>query len=180
MPRPARSRSGEPGLQLGLGEDGGHAGVAVGEAQRHGGASRAAVDADGAEGGLHAGQHTRLEKGFHEDLGEVLQLLGASQVARADGAVECCVEPAEEVVGGADAAIGALPALPRAVLEIAPYYLSISPLDVDFIEVVFGFDLEAQTNRDQVVFEALLADSALGAVMGGGAVLSASPVLASK
>jgi hypothetical protein len=45
---------------------------------------------------------------------------------------------------------------------VAPYYLSISPLDIDYLELVFGFDLEAEANRDEVVFDALLADGPLG------------------
>ncbi len=52
-------------------------------------------------------------------------------------------------------------ALHRLILETAPYYLSISPLDIDYLELVFGFDLEAETNRDEVVFDALLADGPL-------------------
>jgi hypothetical protein len=51
--------------------------------------------------------------------------------------------------------------LHRLVLDVAPYYLSISPLDVEFVELVFGFDLEAETNRNEVVFDALLANSPL-------------------
>lgn len=55
--------------------------------------------------------------------------------------------------------------LHRMVLEIAPYYLSISPLDIEFIELVLGFDLRAERNRNEVVFEALLADSPLAALI---------------
>lgn len=41
------------------------------------------------------------------------------------------------------------------VLKIAPAYLSISPLDVDHVEVLFGFDLECRGNHDEVVYDAL-------------------------
>ena len=51
--------------------------------------------------------------------------------------------------------------LHRSVLEIAPYFLSVSPLDLDHLELVFGFDFEADRDRDEIVFEALLADSPL-------------------
>ncbi len=51
--------------------------------------------------------------------------------------------------------------LHRLILEIAPYYLSISPLDLEYVEIVFGFDLEAATNRNEVVFDALWANSPL-------------------
>lgn len=53
-------------------------------------------------------------------------------------------------------------ALHARVLEIAPYYLSISPLDVDYLELVFGFDFETDSPRDEIIFDALYADSPLG------------------
>ena len=49
--------------------------------------------------------------------------------------------------------------LHRLVLEISPYFLSVSPLDLDHLELVYGFDFEADRDRDEIVFEALLADS---------------------
>ena len=39
------------------------------------------------------------------------------------------------------------------VLEIAPYFLSISPLEVDYLELMYGFDLPASGNHDGIVFE---------------------------
>jgi hypothetical protein len=67
--------------------------------------------------------------------------------------------------------------LHRLILEIAPYFLSISPLDVEYIELIFGFDIEAETNRNEVVFDALLADSPLTALVDTEreAVLDAQP-----
>jgi hypothetical protein len=44
----------------------------------------------------------------------------------------------------------------KALLEVAPYFLSISPLDIDMLELVFGFDFETEHDRDEVVFDALL------------------------
>lgn len=41
------------------------------------------------------------------------------------------------------------------VLEIAPYQLGLSPLEVEYVEVLLGFDLECATNHDEVVAEAL-------------------------
>jgi hypothetical protein len=55
--------------------------------------------------------------------------------------------------------------LHRLLLGTSPYFLSITPLDVEAIELVFGFDLHAHRNRNEVVFEALLADSALSAMV---------------
>jgi hypothetical protein len=59
---------------------------------------------------------------------------------------------------------GSMPAaykLHKLILEVAPYHLSISPLDVDYVELMFGFDLECKSNHDQVVFEALYQQSPL-------------------
>jgi hypothetical protein len=52
-------------------------------------------------------------------------------------------------------------ALHTCVLEVAPYYLSISPLDIEFVEVLYGFDLHIPGNHDQVVADALLEGSPL-------------------
>jgi hypothetical protein len=53
----------------------------------------------------------------------------------------------------------------RLILEVAPYHLTISPLDVDYLEVMYGFDLECKQNHDAVIFNALFADSPLGRLM---------------
>lgn len=49
--------------------------------------------------------------------------------------------------------------LHRHVLEVAPYYLGISPLDVDFLELLYGFDVLSDRNHDEVVGDALIAGS---------------------
>lgn len=54
--------------------------------------------------------------------------------------------------------------LHKAVLEIAPFFLSISPLDLEYIELLFGFDLAAPGNQDAIVAEALLEGSPLAAL----------------
>ncbi|MEM1185073.1 MAG: hypothetical protein AAGI53_08715 [Planctomycetota bacterium] len=54
--------------------------------------------------------------------------------------------------------------LHRCVLEVAPYFLSISPLDIEYIEVLYGFDLGAPGNQDEIVADALLAGSPLASV----------------
>lgn len=68
----------------------------------------------------------------------------------------------------------------KAILEVAPYFLSISPLDVDMLEVVFGFDFETELDKDGVVFEALLANSPLAGLVDPAyeRVLEAQPALA--
>jgi len=52
--------------------------------------------------------------------------------------------------------------LHRLVYELAPYHLTISPLDVDYLELLFGFDLECKANHDAIVFDALFAQSPVG------------------
>lgn len=54
--------------------------------------------------------------------------------------------------------------LHKLVLESAPYYLDLSPLDIDHLEVLFGFDLLAPGNHDAIVFNALLAGSPLASL----------------
>lgn len=55
--------------------------------------------------------------------------------------------------------------LHRKVLEVAPYFLSISPLDIEFIEMLFGFDLECRHAHDRVIHHALIAPTPLGELM---------------
>lgn len=67
----------------------------------------------------------------------------------------------------------------KALLEVAPYFLSISPLDIDMLEVVFGFDFETEHDRDSVVFDALLANTPLAHLVDGDfeRVIEAQPAL---
>lgn len=51
------------------------------------------------------------------------------------------------------------------VLEIAPHQLGISPLELDYIDVLFGFDLEFNGNHDEVVAESLYDASPLGCLL---------------
>jgi len=55
--------------------------------------------------------------------------------------------------------------LHRMLLETAPWYLSMSPLDIDHVELVFGFDIETDANRDEVVYGALMGDSPLASLV---------------
>jgi hypothetical protein len=56
-------------------------------------------------------------------------------------------------------------ALHRHVLDIAPTYMSIPALDVDFVELLYGFDLAAGGNHDAIVLDALVPGSPLAALM---------------
>ncbi len=53
----------------------------------------------------------------------------------------------------------------RAVLDIAPVFMNISALDVDYLELLFGFDLAAAGNHDAIVFDALLSGSPLARLL---------------
>ncbi len=51
--------------------------------------------------------------------------------------------------------------LHQLLLELAPYDLGISPLEIDYLDVLFGFDLSYRGNHDEVVAESLLPHSPL-------------------
>lgn len=67
--------------------------------------------------------------------------------------------------------------LHRLVLESAPFFLDISPLDVDHIEALYGFDLLASGNHDAIVFNALFAGSPLAEVAASAAPHSRHPAI---
>jgi hypothetical protein len=47
------------------------------------------------------------------------------------------------------------------VLDMAPHHLGISPLEVDFLDVLFGFDLTFGGNHDEIIAESLFGESPL-------------------
>ncbi len=47
------------------------------------------------------------------------------------------------------------------LLEQAPYGLSLSPVEIDYLDVLFGFDLAFSGNHDEIIAESLYADSPL-------------------
>ena len=49
----------------------------------------------------------------------------------------------------------------KKALELLPYQLSISPIDVSHQELWFSFDLECRSNHDEVVYDALIAETPL-------------------
>jgi hypothetical protein len=51
------------------------------------------------------------------------------------------------------------------VLELIPYMLGVSPLDIDSMDVSFAMDFDYQGNHDEVIAEALLASSSFGALL---------------
>lgn len=66
----------------------------------------------------------------------------------------------------------------RELLEMSPHYLSISPLDVDYQELMFGFDLECQDNHDEVIYQALIEETPMAKALAvpGAKMLDVQPV----
>ncbi len=52
------------------------------------------------------------------------------------------------------------------LLSQVPYHLTLTDLEIDYLELVYAFDLDYQGNHDQLVAETLLGDSPLGALFG--------------
>src|SRR2546430_15975157 len=51
--------------------------------------------------------------------------------------------------------------LQKLLLQQAPYQLGISPVEIDYLDVLFGFDLEFNGNHDEIIAETLFAESPL-------------------
>jgi hypothetical protein len=49
----------------------------------------------------------------------------------------------------------------RTVLAIAPHQLGLSPIEIDYLDIMFGFDLSFSGNHDEVIAESLMPDSPL-------------------
>jgi hypothetical protein len=47
------------------------------------------------------------------------------------------------------------------LLELAPHQLGLSMVEVDYLDLLFGFDLEFSGNHDEIIAESLLGDSPL-------------------
>jgi hypothetical protein len=58
-------------------------------------------------------------------------------------------------------------AFANSILETAPYHLTLSELDVDYLELVYGFDLVYAGNHDRLVAETLYADHPFASLLLG-------------
>lgn len=69
--------------------------------------------------------------------------------------------------------------LHKSILDTAPTYLSITPLDLDYIELLYGFDLQAGGNHDAIVLDALVPGSPLAALLNvpGATPIDCQPVI---
>ncbi len=47
------------------------------------------------------------------------------------------------------------------MLQLAPYHLGISPIEVDYLDILFGFDLAFSGNHDEVIADSLFPESPL-------------------
>jgi hypothetical protein len=55
--------------------------------------------------------------------------------------------------------------LHKFLLELAPYHLGISTLEIEHLEVLFGFDLAFRGNHDEIVLEGLYSESPLACLL---------------
>lgn len=71
----------------------------------------------------------------------------------------------------------------KTMLEIVPFYLGISPLDIEYVELLFGVDIVTGGNHDAIVLEGLFGGSPLGGIVEtladseGGNVVDCQPVI---
>jgi hypothetical protein len=56
----------------------------------------------------------------------------------------------------------------KSVVETVPYYLAISPVDLDYLDVLWGFDFQCKGNHHELIAEALLGESPIGKLMEAG------------
>ena len=47
------------------------------------------------------------------------------------------------------------------LLQLAPYHLGISPIEVDYLDILLGFDLSFSGNHDEIIAESLFPESPL-------------------
>ena len=58
-------------------------------------------------------------------------------------------------------------AIAEVILEHAPYYLNFTPLNYDYIEVIYGFDLDYRGNHDQLLAETFWAEHPFAGLLMG-------------
>lgn len=63
--------------------------------------------------------------------------------------------------------VGEFARLADLILEQAPHHLSLSDIDYDHLETIYGFDLEYRGNHDALVAQTFFSDHALGSFVEG-------------
>jgi hypothetical protein len=51
--------------------------------------------------------------------------------------------------------------LHRSLLQMAPHFIGISPVEIDYLDVLFGFDVEYNGNHDEIIAETMYRESSL-------------------
>jgi hypothetical protein len=51
--------------------------------------------------------------------------------------------------------------LHKLLLQLAPHHMGLSPVEIDYLDVLFGFDLEFAGNHDEIIAESLFPESPL-------------------
>jgi hypothetical protein len=92
----------------------------------------------------------------------------------------CTIEPRRVCSGQVNPdAIETALAQHKLVLELAPYTLSVSPLDCEALDLLFGFDFTYRGNQNQLIAEALGVSPAMDSVLElpGATVINYEPSL---
>ncbi|CAN5657985.1 hypothetical protein BH09PLA1_BH09PLA1_21000 [soil metagenome] len=63
--------------------------------------------------------------------------------------------------------------LHKLLLELGPHHLGLSPVEIDYLDVLYGFDLEFAGNHDEIIAESLFPESPLACLLD---VAGAKPV----
>lgn len=65
------------------------------------------------------------------------------------------------------------------ILDMAPHHLSLSPLEIDYLDVLFGFDLAFGGNHDEIIAESLFGGSPLNCLLdeGGARAVDFQPTI---
>jgi len=53
----------------------------------------------------------------------------------------------------------------KSVVETVPYYLSVSQVDLEYLDVLWGFDFQYKGNHHELIAEALLGESPMGRLL---------------
>jgi hypothetical protein len=51
------------------------------------------------------------------------------------------------------------------MLQMAPHHLGVSPIEIDYVELLFGFDMAFGGNQDEIVADSLFRDSPIACLM---------------
>lgn len=69
--------------------------------------------------------------------------------------------------------------LHKTILQMAPHHIGLSPIEIDYLDVLFGFDIEYSGNHDDIVAETMFRDSPLSCLVeeGGAQAVDFQPTV---